>query len=591
MMRVLFALVLFLHSLPVLAHGTHCASDAAPKVQTVADVQAATNTQGTRLDPAALFKNGPDANALAAVLRGIANEPGEKGNLVLDVKAGGQFGTGAVNGSVEGDVNLEVSYAVTDENRVIMGFDAAAAVKAGISLAGLVEIGGKVEAGGSFIKLSFEDADSAAAWLTQQLNDINRRTGSKLWPAGTSRMPAHVTAPVVLTDRWIAGGVYAGGGIGGVEVTGEGKLKRETRQFEGVMDGKTVNITQITDHLMGQAELKLPFRGSQAEVSYTYDWSDTSNSPFYYNNGVGVEHTVVVKIPIVSGSKVTSTTSGAPTAGAQDLIVDVFAAIEKVAPGGTLKGINYDAFSSVVNQAYENASQTSKFGSTTYLTLTLDILNIKDSDGTYVPVYQRVLVGGEEHVTAQFNVKAVQVGVDVSAGKTERVYEHLGTDTVSYFQRQFVYQTSDNPWSTFKADNESALRQLVENASNPSHKLYDAQVAAATQRGGYEAGLGALEQKWTTENNQIAQVREDAIALADISNKWRWWNGDDNLRNQMSDVLSRYSDQQMRQYMVDLVDDYGGKPEVISDLTSGRGGAASRLRRWTGGLQISPPAP
>lgn len=587
MMRWLLAVVVFLHALPAWAQGNDCANPNWVAAQSVNDVRVATNTQGVRLDPSTLFANGPDANALAAVLRGIADEPGEKGNLVVDVKAGGKLGTGAVNGSVSGNVNLEVSYSVTDQNQAILGFDAAAAVKAGINLAGLVEFGGKVEAGGSFIKLSFQDSASAAAWLTQQLNDINRRTGNQLWPAGSSTLPSNVTPPVVLTDRFIAGGVYAEGGLAGVELSGEGKVKRETRNYNGIMDGHAVNITQVTDHLIGGTTAKVPFNGSEVEVTYVYDRSTVSNSPFFYNNGTGSNHTITLKIPVVAGKKITSTTPGAPSQAAQDLILDTFGAIEKVAPAGTLANLNYQAFSAAVETAYDKASSTNQIGATTYLTLTLDISNSQEPDGSWATVYQRVLVGGEQHVAGQFNVKAVEVGVDVSVGKTENVYENLGTDTATYFRSQYLYQTADNPWSSFKSENASALQLFVGNVADPSHHLYDADVAAAVKQGGWEAGLSRLEQEWTAENDKVAGIRQDAVALAEVSNQWRWWNGDANMSREAADVLSRYPDRQMRQYLYDLVDDYGGKPEVITDLATGNSASAGRLRAWTQGLTLT----
>ena len=64
-------------------------------------------------------------------------------------------------------------------------------------------------------------------------------------------------------------------------------------------------------------------------------------------------------------------------------------------------------------------------------------------------MYQRLLIGGEQHLGGEFNIKAVKVGIDVHAGKTENVYERLGTDTISYFQRQYVYATRDRPWAEF----------------------------------------------------------------------------------------------------------------------------------------------
>ena len=572
MMRLLLTFLLFLVASPAVAQNDPCRGSS-PTAQTTTDLSSAMTTQGGNsvvVDASSLFKNGPDVGSMASVLQAIANEPGEKGYLGLNVTAGGKFGSGAVNGSVEGEVDLEVSYLVSDENRVVLGMDLAAAIKAGISLAGLFEVGGKFEGGGSVVKLSFPDAESAAAWLTQQLDSINARTKYKLWPKGSVNIPSGVSDPVALTDRWIAGGVYAQGGVGRFSASAEGKAKREYRQFNGIMDGQKVDITQITDHLIGSVNLNVDWRGAPVQVKYTYDQSTVSNSPFYYNNGKGVEHVIEIKVPIVHKEKTLGSTEGAPTDGAQDLLVNVFAAIEKYAPGTTLKGANYKAFEAIVEQAYKNASSTSKIGATTYLTFTLDMNYAVESDGSQNLMYQRLLIGGEQHLGTEFNIKAVKVGIDVSAGKTENVYERIGTDTVSYIQRQYVYETQDRPWSEFKQDNESALQELIKNISDPNNLHYNKDVANAYNNGGYEAGMKALENFWTNENNQISQIRQDAIDLANISNKWLWANRDDTLRKDMADIFWKYrSDEQMRQYLFDLVDDYGGQPDKIKTLSTG----------------------
>ncbi len=585
MLRSLLVLVFTLWAEPAL--GADPCHQVGPNPQTVQDIQEATDPAATRavvVDTRSLFSKGPNIATMARVLRGVANEPGEKGWVGLDITAGGKFGTGAVNASVEGEVDLEVSYLMSDENRVIMGFDAEAAIKAGISLAGIVDFGGKVEMGGSVVKLSFADSASAAAWLTQQLNDINRRTKYKLYPKGSTYQPPYVTPPVALTDRWGAGGVYAEGGVGDFQLAGEGKLKRETRRFQGVMDGLEVDITQITTHKIGQANLKVPFRGGQAQVSYTYDSSLVRNSPFYYNNGPGIEHTINIKVPLVSKSKKISETPGdathVPNEATQDLLLNVFAAIEKVAPAGTLANANYKVFSTLVDEAYSNASKTSKIGADTYITLTLDMNYFGESDVSYSLMYQRLLIGGEQHLGGEFNIKAVKVGIDVHAGKTENVYERLGTDTISYFQRQYVYATRDRPWSKFAERNRAALEQLVRNISTPGHRYHDERVADAYAKGGFDKAMDKLQEIWRNENSQIARVRQDAIKLANLTTKWQWWYGKEDLRKDMSLIFSRYPNRQQRQYMWDLIDDYGGDPAVIRELSKANTQGGGWLRTW-----------
>ncbi len=581
MRRLLLALALVLWTVPAFADD-NCIVNR-PAKQTIDDIQKATDPAAAKsvvVNTRSLFSRGPRVSTLTKVLQTVANEPGEKGWVGLDITAGGKFGTGAVNGSVEGEVDLEVAYAMSDENRVIMGFDAEAAIKAGVSFAGIVDVGGKVEFGGSVIKLSFPDAVSAATWLTQQLNDINRRTDYKLYPKGSGYVPPFAKPPVALTDRWGAGGVYAEGGVGDFQLAGEGKLERETRRFQGVMDGQKVDITQITTHKIGQANLKVPFRGGQASVSYVYDSSFVRNSPFYYNNGPGIEHTITIKIPLMAKSKTLSKTAGEPNAATQDLMVNVFAAIEKVAPVGTLTNANYKVFSTLVDEAYSNASKANKIGAQTYLTLTLDMNYFGEGDGEYSLMYQRLLIGGEQHLGGEFNIKAVKVGIDVHAGKTENVYERLGTDTISYFQRQYVYATRDRPWAEFAERNQGALEQLVQNVSTQGHRYFDKRVAEAFQNGGYDKGLKKLQEVWRNENSQIAKVREDAIKLANLTNKVQWWYGKENLKRDMAYIFGRHPNRQQRQYMWDLIDDYGGDQGVIRELSRQNTSWSHNLRIW-----------
>lgn len=569
----------------LLSSTANAADPCAPKTGTVPDLQTAVATGGTTVDPSALFKNGPNPTALAAVLRGIADEPGEKGFLGLKVGAGGKIGTGVVNGAVEGEIALQVNYSMTDQNQVVLGMDLAAALQAGINVAGLAEFGGKVEVSGDIVMVSFADSQSAATWLTGQLNGINKRTGNRLWPAASTTTSQ--VQPLSVSAVSIAAGAYAQAGVGDLQIKGEAKVKKDLTHYVGVIDNQKVDITQVTNHVIGQASLDVPFRSDTVQVAYSYDWNTDRNSPYYAMNGEGVDHRISLKIPVVAGSKTLSETPGAPSKELQDFILNAFSKIEKVAPGGTLKGLNYGAFTKAVESAYDSASKSNKLNAKTYLTVEIQITNGKESDGTWVPVLQRVYVGGEQHFGAEFDVKAVKVEVDGYTGKTELVYEHLGTQTGSYFQQQYLYQTSDRPWSTFKSDNASALSEYVKNVATPGTAVYDSTVASAYASGGYSAGMKAIEQKWSSDNARIASARQDATALAQVTNQWQWWNGADNMANEMSGILEKYPCQAERQYLYDLVDDYGGNPQVIQDLASRSTSAGQRLRAQTGKLDTS----
>jgi hypothetical protein len=143
----------------------------------------------------------------------------------------------------------------------------------------------------------------------------------------------------------------------------------------------------------------------------------------------------------------------------------------------------------------------------------------------------------------------------------------------------FLYQSADRPWSEFKRENGAALQELVRNASTPGTLLYDTDVAAAVKSGGANAGLATLERKWSEEHSRVQAARNDAVALAELSRRWQWWNGADNMANDMATVFERYPNQNQRQYLYDLVDDFGGNPQVIQDLSRRHTNAGVRLWR------------
>lgn len=367
-------------------------------------------------------------------------------------------------------------------------------------------------------------------------------------------------------------------------MAGEGKVKREYRNCKGVMDGRRVDITATIDHLIGEASIRVPFRDNQAEVRYTYDDAETTGSPNYMANAHSIRHVVDNKVPISAASKTFSKT-GTPTDAAQDLLTQVFGAIEKIAPGSTLKGVNYKVFSEAVAQAYKSAERSNKVSARTTLSFTLEIKESVGRDGSTTLQYQRLYIGGEQQAGGQFNVRAVNVGVNVAAGKTELVIENLGTETTGYIKRQFLHENADRPWSTFKEENRSALETVVANMANPSSRLYNPTVAGAVQRGGYKAGIRAMESAWKAENQRMVAAREDAAKLAEISNKWQWWYGKDALANDVSSVLESDRSPEERQFLWDLVDDFNGSPSKPQELSGRDSAAGRRLKAALTGLK------
>ncbi len=106
-----------------------------PDLQSVVGPAQGPTSDTVVVQASSLFARGPDPVQLAEILQSIANEPGEKGTLAIDLTAGGKFGSGVVNGEVEGAGGLDVYYTMTDVNSVILAMDYEMALKAGVNLA------------------------------------------------------------------------------------------------------------------------------------------------------------------------------------------------------------------------------------------------------------------------------------------------------------------------------------------------------------------------------------------------------------------------------------------------------------------------
>ncbi len=435
-----------------------------------------------------------------------------------------------------------------------------------------------MEAGGSFVKLAFPTAYDAAAWLTTQLDAINGRTGNRLWPDAT-RLPSF-TPPTALQTRWAAAGVDGSAGLGKVSFNGELKAKIETTRAQAVENGRPVTYEVRVDHRIGQATFKLPFGKGQASVSYTYDWNDTHGSPIYYANGVFVDHTVEIEIPVYEVEKIFKQTKGAPNEAVQDLLLKVFGKVESVAPGSALKNLNCKVFSAVTDQLYAEAGKKNRYHRGSNITLKVAWSEYGEADGTKNLMCTRFYVGGEQVAGLDVNVKAVQVDVDFTASKSELVYESIGTKTVSYVQRQFIYSRPDRRWEDFKRANEDQLRELVRNiATDTSSPYYNQQVADAWKQGGYEAGMAALEAYWRERDRELGRVRSVATALASASERTQWPWAKDDLQREIAGLLEGLTDPADRRYAWELIDEYGGSYERIFDLVDDGSTHGRRLSR------------
>ena len=524
------------------------------------------DSDGVVVDAKSLFTNGPTVSGTQKVLQLVANEPGERGYIDFVLGLGGKIGTGAVNAEIEGEGDLTFMYSMDDQNLHILEVDLELAGKLGVNFLGIASVGGTIELEGDFVKVAFASSEDAARWLAEQMDNINKKTGNKIWRNSSVPHDGHHPHGLHITDRGVAVGAYAEVESGPVEFEGEVKAKRVYVHYHGELKGEEIDLHSTVDHKIGTAELTVPIKGRDVTVRYEYDKSWTTGSPYQYANGTFVEHTVDIELPTEIfekgfGAKHT------PRASVQDAILNTFAAIEKVTPGSTLKGLNYRMFEKITNDAYHAAGQhrTAKVGIERKVILTLNWHQYGESDGTNNLMYFRAFVGGEATIGGEINAKAVEIQLEATAGKTELVWEQLGTNTISYVNRQFLYQNADRPWSQFEYRNRGSLKSLLENITQPGHWYYNEDVAKAYESGGYEAGLKALTDNWAQEEANMRKARDAAADLAILSNKWQTWWGKDDIAKEAAEIIFDLPFE-TREYAWDLVDDFGGDPTRLEHL-------------------------
>ena len=574
-------------SAPLQADATPCGISDCPLVEDLgATLEAGDPGNSVAVDVTSLFENGPSPDALAVVLRTLADEPQEAAYARLELRARGSVGTGAVNADLAAQVALDLRYQITDQNRTVLSFTLEGALEAGVNIADLVRFGGRVEVDGDFIRLAFPDSNAAAAWLTDQLDDLNRQAEGQFWPVtpegSTHIAPGDEPLSKETFDVAVAGTAQVR--AGGFEGLGEVEYRESRVHYQGILNGEELDLTTLIQRYIGRMEASVPVRGDQLSVGFTRDWNYTTGSPFYYANGVFIEETYDVRIPVRVVQRIISERSN-PRSGIQDLVTNAFAGIERVLPGRALPNANYSLFSAATNHIYEEARRTNRVGASSFITVSVVNHYFGENDGSENRMYTRVLIGGEQTAELDLNARVAQVETRVRVGVNEVVYESVGSDTVSYINRQFVYQTDDRPWTQFVARNREAVDGLLQNMSTPGTLYYDEGVAAAYSDGGFDAGLAAVEALWTGMEDDLSGARQAAIELARISNSWFMAMRYDSLAAQAAQILETTDDPRVRAYMLDLVDDFGGTPEDLEYLTTDDDAASQRLRGLFDGAQ------
>ena len=457
---------------------------------------------------------------LATALDIIANEPGERGRLAFEIKLEGKVPAGPVAAMGGAWAELQVMYYVNDQNFHVMEIDVAGAVRAGIDLAGFVKVGAEVGYERDFMNSWFAGSGDAGQWLYDQLIALDDFAGGELIRFGDDPAPEKHDdhggggkPQFELHDSAVFGGVFAEAELGDFEGDASYTAMKKKRTYH---DREHHEFVSHEDHRMLDAGLEVKFGRHAFGARYNRDWSSTTGSPIYYTNGVFLEHDLTVTAGIAElfprsfGKRV----GGLPTKPVQDLVLNTFAALEKVAGPFKFAGsLNQKLFDQVVEELY-HVKKAGRAGVNILCDVIFNWNTYGESTGEKRLMYFRVKVQPRVEIEAELGTPVGGVEGGVSRSKSEVVYEHIGSETVSYIQRQFLFETEDRPWKDFVATNQEQIDALVANCATPGFLYHVAAVEAAYgEARDTEAGRKALERHWRQEDQLLGQVAVDAGKL------------------------------------------------------------------------------
>ncbi len=461
---------------------------------------------------------------VATVLRSLANEPGESGELSFKIDAVGKAGSGVVNARLRGWAELTMGYSMNDQNFNVLSVDMDGALEAGIDIAGFIHAGVEVGAGRDFLNNWYKSSNDAAAWIVHQLAGLNNMAKGKLFHIEDVE---EVPEPgYEVEDRKVFAGAEAGMDVGAVKMGGKVEATKLHRNYIKEEEGKKVEVPSTETHKETFLDFEVDVHGISLGAHYHRDWSNTVGGPFYYSTGVFDERTLTVSVgkdELFTIANKTHEVDKIPTEGVQDLVLKVFAGMEKaVGKFKWARMLNSKLFDKIVKEMYKAEEHGFKAtGGTTY-NLIFDWNAYGEADGTENLMYFRVKVEPERSVKADGKTAAGGVEAEVSSSKSEVVYERIGAETISYVQRQFVYATKDRPWSKFKADHWDQLKKLVQNCATPGFRYYYPEVEAAFKSGkghNYKAGMAALEKVWTRQKHKLDEIAPDAAKIGELLEK------------------------------------------------------------------------
>jgi hypothetical protein len=530
-------------------------------------------------------------NAWANILGLIASKPGEKGVFTVDI-SGSMKKPGMVAAEVSGDAELDFAMSVSDENRVVLGIDAEVAIKLGLDILGLVHVGGEAGMGMSLIKMAFESHKDAATWMMQAFDELLSHLGpdSEGSESSEGSQGSEGKKGTELHDKhYDAGGYLDLTPSQSASVSVEGSETWDYREFIN----EKVDITQKTTdtNITVSSQFSNPTgKGGSGEFSWSYDDTNVTDSPFLYNNGPGKEHNFSIKFSSGDAwSNKKSTVSAETTKAYIDKALELITDLKDYIPVSECRELSFflgkktadtarlvsDAVTSKLQSDASKEGHASKFA----IIVNFDLNSFGNSDGSFDIEYCRSSISFKAEQDFEGDIGELGHGkLMISATKTLRLQEWLGTETPSYMWKQYTFQSDDRPWSAFKEEHRDDLRGLVQNISeedspwhdNPTYQpvisVYEVAIAAGdSQEDAADKAIEKLESRWDWEEALVERMEPDAATLVELSNEethhsFLWFKDNDHTK-EMEAVLSQapYSDDQLAMdSLMQLVADMGG---------------------------------
>lgn len=444
-------------------------------------------------------------HVLSGILRTLANEPGEKG--AFEFALSGQISSGFAY--ARGWAELEFFFTVTDAMTCVLGFDAAAAIGAGINLAGLVQAG--VEIGGGYsMKARFANPDEVATWIIGQMAAINQGVGRQIFPVGQPQ--GELPTPVVL-DEVRGFGAAEGSvdvGVASAAVRGQAQAANTTYTQDGQQI--TAGTTYENSLTVGATVSLTP--NVTASGSYTFTAQNVVRDMNTTNEGEYHNHAIDIGIGL---SGLLSQPDGGvreslPPEAIQDGVLDFFAAIERQIPSGLLGGVPlarlHGTFDVVVAKLYESIELGRRARAGLDVSVRFEWNNVKEG-GEYRNQYFRVAVTPRLTYGRQNIGEERETGASISASKSEVVFESVGSDTYSHVMQRYLFAWDHTQWHEFVDAQREPITDLIRNMATEGRPPYDADFAAMlTQRTNYPDGdlttwLPALEAFFETKRSGV----------------------------------------------------------------------------------------